>query len=1175
MRLLCLFWLFTQIVLAFSAKKLKAGYKFGIKPAFVPKLTKPLLSKLGRTVKNVESSSFVKSKVDSSTYKFLRLRNQMAVFLVSNNNFNHSVITLSVGVGAVMDPEDLPGLASLVQESLCLGTNRFFDSSDFCNFISSIDGKIEMKVYERNSVFTLEVGNQYISTVLDRLSDMIRNPSFPEMLFFAKTEEYSGTFDSLLNDSEFLFQCVIRDISFEDHVFKRLNVLTDNSIKEAREISEINLLEHVKNFYNQQYSSNIMTLVVASGEALSKLSYEVISNFSLVKNLNISRPLPFDLARIIRHPHLAVVGNAIHLKAHSINELILEFPIDYQEVLWDSSPSYYLEYLLKDNSKTSLSNFLTNKGWILKMEVRTNSHKYSFSNFELKFLLTPKGLDKIKSIIQATFIVLEHIKTSPIKQDILVEIQQILKYKFDYYFDVSPRQISEKIIDSFDIKGCSPEEVLIAGNLVRNSNPEEVSAFLDKISIDNLVIFVRHLNFDFKNDILNRDQGIIQELNKNIPRKNQSFALYKQDNALRTNEKQSSVDSEQTGKDLESETELEYSSEHKQELEKEPEQQSSLKMSQSENKNIEFRTCPKFNNKYIVEELSSEFINQINEAVNLIHTKSIGFKIRRSNQLLRSTPLQYFSNTANYRLYLPTILKNAILDYLTVESSASKFKTFHKRIRENINKPVYSSFLFFNNVNFQAPSATFFIRIMIPEAIKFDANIDTLSAPITELKYTKSVKELILSLEVLVVCLKHSNEDIIRNMKSIEGIFSITSILRSELSGVPLGFEIKVKGFLGSIFLALKSFSRIMLNLRKNISQEKFEQIIQSLENRIKTENVNRSSKEVSELILKSIFESKKTSILSLESDYSSITLEQILELSSFLCRNGAYEGAIIGNVNPLQAYTVLNQFTTKLRHQNIQEHQVFSKLNSIGSSMQTWKILDPLSNQGNTNYYYYNELSLENTLNSNSLLYIPFSYFNADSIAFQVLFEYIISTFRENLSLSGVEIDFFPKINEFFLVGFTVALSGFEDISVLSEKLLNTFYSIIRFIKDIQKDQLNQIKKNMIANRNTGSEFGQLESKLLYQVTSRKNVTAVMQGVKSSLIMIDHQILTKTCDLILSSSKFLIVSQKNTDDSELEELKNYIPSGFTKITDINQLTENDSYKFINVPIRFIESEQG
>ncbi|KAJ1614973.1 secreted insulinase-like peptidase, partial [Cryptosporidium canis] len=1157
MRLQLVVWLFTQIVLVLSADKLKSRRRVGSGARFAPQLVRPLLSRLGRTVSKVESSSFIKSRVDGSAYRYVKLQNQLAAFLVSNKAFSSSVIVLSVGVGSVADPEELPGLSNLVQESLCLGTSRFFDGSNFCSFIAAVGGRIEMVANERNSVFTVEVGNQHVSAALDRLSDMIRNPSFPEKPFFAKTAEFSGTFESLLGDSEFLFQCIIRDISVDDHVFRRLSVLTDSSINEARETSEINLLQHVKNFHRLQYSSNIMTLVVASGESLTRLSGEVISSFSLVRNLKISRPLPLDLARIIRHPHLGAVGSAIHVKTGSMSELILEFPIDYQEVLWDSSPSCYLEYLLRDNSRTSLSAFLTNKGWILKMEARTNSHKYSFSSFEMRFLLTSKGSDRLKSIIQATFVALEHIKTSPIKQDILVEIQQMRKYKFDYNFEVSPRSIAEKIIDSFDVKGCSPEEVLIAGTLVRNSNLEEVSAFLDKISVDNMVVFVKHPDLSPESlAALHKDAGIFGELGIEAP------------GGAPLHAKAGSEDPD-------------------------------MQTDHSENKNVELRRCPKFNNEYFVEELSEEFIGQINAAVDLVHTKSIGFKIRKKNKLLGSTPLQYFSSGANYRLYSPTLLRSAILDYLTGETSTSKLETFHKKVKESIDRPVYSSFLFFNNVNFQAPFATFFLRVMIPREPQADPRAETLHGPLLDLESPKSVRELILSLEVLVECFRYSAEGVIKNMQNIDGMFSISSILGSDLGGVPFGFEVRIRGFLGSIFLALKSFSRTMLHLRRSISPEKFDRILQSLEHKSRTENLNRSSAETSVLVLRSIFEAQKTSVLALETDYSSVTFDQIMDLSLFLCKHGVHEGAIIGNVNPLQAYTILNQFISGVRHQNTRDHQTPSPIVSVRSSKQTWSVLDPLSVPPGSRLYYFHQMSTGNTINSNSLLYVPFSHFNAESIAFQVLLDYILLTYREKMPLSGVEVNAFPKINQIFLVGITLSLSGPEHVSVLSQRLLDAFNGVADFIRNIQKDLFDQVKKSMLTGHGIGAEFAQLELKLLYQVTSRRNILAVLQNIKPSLAKMDFPKFVKTCEALLAAPKFLVASQKALDAPDAPGLQDFVPPGFTSLTSLAGLTGPpsqtgptgpsgstsqtgttgsagpDSSSFINVPVRFIDSEKG
>ncbi|KAF7456964.1 peptidase M16 inactive domain-containing protein [Cryptosporidium felis] len=1012
-----------------------------------------------------------------------------------------------------------------------------------------------MSVSERSSLFVVGVENSHISQTLDRLADMIKNPSFPKQLFFEKIGDYSGTFESLLKDEEFLFQCIFRDVSLEDEVFRRMNILTDKSITESKETSEINLLEHVKNFFKTHYSSNIMTLVISSGEPLSKIYQSVISTFSFVKNLHISRPLPLDLARVVRHPHLGTVGNVIHTKSFSQNELILEFPIDYQEVLWDSSPSQYLVYLLKDNSNLSLNEFLISKGWILKMDVSMESHKYSFSSFEIRFSLTSKGLEKIKSIIQATFIALEHIKTTPIKQELLVEIQQILKFKFDYHFNVSPKEITNKIIDSFDIKGCSPEEVLIAGNLIRNSNLEEVSAFMDKISHRNLVIFIKHTDFTPEGiDILGKDPGLAQSLEENSKNTDKNRGVLGAVSELGTEGQKNEFNSEPL---------------------EEPKDLGSDSSSSEDRARLEFRKCPNFNAEYYIEELSEKFLDEIDEAIDFIKPRLIRFKIRKKNKLLGNTPLQYFSSNANYRQYSPTLLKSAVLDYLSGEKSF-KLTTFYSRVRENVQKPLFSSFYFFNNVSLQAPSATFYIRIMVPGpgTTNFDSDSGLINDSLANLENINSARELILSLEVLVACLKYSADGIIKNMQNIGGVFSVKSNLGSEFKGVPFGLEIMIRGYLGSIFIALKSFSRFMLHLRRHISAEKFDQIILSLKSRIKAENINRSSGEEFYLVLKTLFEAQKVSMLTLQDDFSSVSLEQVLELSTFLSLHGVHEGAIIGNIDPLQAYTILNQFVNGVRYNDLKDSQPFSQLSSIRDSMQSWRFLDPFSlPEGENNWYFYNPMGLDSSrTTSSSLLYIPFSHLNKSSIAFQLIFDYLVGVISRKISSSDVEIDMHPKINDLFLAGFTLScLSESENVVTLSERLLENLHSLIKFISGIRRDQFENIKKVILSKYNLASDAGQFETKILYQVVSRRDILGMMQGIKTSTIMIDHQEFIKFCKMISRSPKFLISNQKIVPEQELKAIQNYIPEGFLSITGFNQLTDSDSCKFIQVPFRFID----
>ncbi|KAJ1605241.1 hypothetical protein OJ253_3251 [Cryptosporidium canis] len=61
---------------------------------------------------------FMKSTKDSNKYSFIRLKNDMQVFVVSKRSVSFPSITLGVRVGSSMEPKGFPGLATLLSELL-------------------------------------------------------------------------------------------------------------------------------------------------------------------------------------------------------------------------------------------------------------------------------------------------------------------------------------------------------------------------------------------------------------------------------------------------------------------------------------------------------------------------------------------------------------------------------------------------------------------------------------------------------------------------------------------------------------------------------------------------------------------------------------------------------------------------------------------------------------------------------------------------------------------------------------------------------------------------------------------------------------------------------------------------------------------------------------------------
>ncbi|KAK6589184.1 secreted insulinase like peptidase [Cryptosporidium xiaoi] len=1099
---------------------------------------------LGRDINNVDDSLFVRSRIDNSEYKFLRLSNKMNVFLVSNKSFTKSVITLSMKIGSVHDPEDLPGFVNFVQKTLCFISNNKDDLSKLCSYFESVNGIINIEVLDRNTIFTIEIDNLHIMNALNILSNSIKNPVFSENLLYTEIERTIESLNILKKDEEYVFQCVRRDISIYDSVFKRQKVITNESIKEAEVNSGFKLFDRIKKFQKKYYSSNIMTIAISSKESIEKLTKGVTSGFSSLKDLKLRNILPQDLFKVVRHPHIGNIGSVIRLQSNISNELILEFPVEYQEVLWDSSPGKYLEYLLNDNSEYSLMNYLITRDLIKTMNSKVVSDNYGFSNFEISFVLTESGVDRIKTILQVTFILIEHIKSSPIFKDIIAEIHETMKNTFDYYFEVSPEYINRQIIYSFDTRGCSPEEVLIAGNLIRNSNLTEIKRFMNKISLNNIIIYLKHL--DKIKDVFNsKDLGVISNLLDSEDIISTDNSCIDSDGGNKQNNWEDHIYNSSYEASSISTSSLEFID-------------ASVDMNEIEN-NI-------FNGiKYYIDSIPKDIIREIKMGIDKIKLNDIGIRVRRANKLLKKVYLSNFKDTANYRIYSPIYLKNALLDFFSGEMFTLP-NNIDLDENEILNNPVFSSIVFSNNVNFKRQTSRVFLRYMIPRKTE---NIPILNTILNS-------SQLVLTLEVLVHCLKYVSSRVIGEMSDLSGLFLIRTNIASEFTGVPFGFEIIVKGdYFGSVYIAIKEFKKKMNSLGKLITQNKYNTIIKGLEFESKA-RIEMGSKSSSKFILKSIFECQKLSKYVLETvDYSNVTFEQVLELSSYIGKYGTNEGVIIGNISPLHAYSLVKVISTEYKNedQTINYLDKSSLKSNLNNSMEIWEILDPFStNFYHNSFYYYNQLYNLKDNNSNSLLYVPFSTFSLDSFYFKFVLGMLIDLLKGRGLTEGIEFDLYPNIHQFNFVGFYISFtSGKLNVPEMSERLLSVFFKVFNLLKSIDMDQYN----NLLANKRSINikiepDHEQVEKRLFHSIVCRKDISNILNKIKALNYKLSYEKFVNICNKVLDAPKFLISTQAHINDSQkLVEIENYTPNGFIRLSSIYEITNQDGIKTFKIPINY------
>lgn len=84
----------------------------------------------------VRINNIGKSQQDNRDYRGLKLSNGLKVLLVSDTVTDKSAAALTVDVGHMSDPNDIPGLAHFCEHMLFLGTEKYPNENAYSTFLS-------------------------------------------------------------------------------------------------------------------------------------------------------------------------------------------------------------------------------------------------------------------------------------------------------------------------------------------------------------------------------------------------------------------------------------------------------------------------------------------------------------------------------------------------------------------------------------------------------------------------------------------------------------------------------------------------------------------------------------------------------------------------------------------------------------------------------------------------------------------------------------------------------------------------------------------------------------------------------------------------------------------------------------------------------------------------------
>lgn len=328
-----------------------------------------------------------KSIYDKSIYQSILLDNGLRVIYVYDEEVQMSSAFMRVNVGYSQD--EIDGQAHLLEHMLFNGTERFPEENQFSKYVTEHNGYSNAYTTNNNTCYYFEVANNKILKSLDMFGEFFINPSL-------KSESINREINAV--DSEHK-KNLLNDFLIEYNVLKQV-VNPNNTFNKfgtgcEETLSVPNIDKKIKDFFNNRYSSNLMTLGIISNIPIENVHNHTKNIFSKIKNNNYERYKCKE----------TYFNNSININLVPINNSNnVNF---YWQIPFINNYKYptidFLSHLLGNEVKGTIYNTLYDKNYIKSLSAGSLDKNDEYIIFSISVGLTDYGLNYITEIKQTIY----------------------------------------------------------------------------------------------------------------------------------------------------------------------------------------------------------------------------------------------------------------------------------------------------------------------------------------------------------------------------------------------------------------------------------------------------------------------------------------------------------------------------------------------------------------------------------------------------------------------------------------------------------------------------------------------------------------------------------------------------------------------------------------------------
>lgn len=374
------------------------------------------------------------------SFRIVNLDNGVKAVCVNCPDSVKGVCSMSVRVGTYQDPKGYEGLAHFCEHMLFMGTKKFPNENEYEEYLTKNNGFSNAYTDSESTNYYFTVNETALEGAVDRFSDFFKHPLFKEdgikrEMHQVDSEHIKNKQNDFWREAE-----IMTKIHNEQHPGSRFG--TGN----LETLDKPNIREVLLNFYQKHYDPRKMKLVMASKLSLDEQEILVKKYFSDIEKKDTV--IKYSYPPIFEYKHSPGDHDAVKfIKIKPIQEmdrLKLIWYLKNLRKLYYTGVLDYLSHLIGHEYENSLASILKKKGLIHEMYTYPHNIDSNETVFQIDFVLTPKGRENIKFILDGVNKFIKLNLENMIRKDFFNEI----KIQNDNRFKFLPKYDKLHLIDT-------------------------------------------------------------------------------------------------------------------------------------------------------------------------------------------------------------------------------------------------------------------------------------------------------------------------------------------------------------------------------------------------------------------------------------------------------------------------------------------------------------------------------------------------------------------------------------------------------------------------------------------------------------------------------------------------------------------------------------------------------